>query len=484
MPVDGIVPTNGAADERPQVKDIPDEEILDDVSCLTAAPQDTDTAVQSAGQAALSCWWMEMSTVSVASEPFRIQEAIQMLEQEGRAVNATVFGPPKGRNKNQAWQKFLQRRNVVFRPVVRGLDERREANDDAIRDTIQALSRAKGVGYVALLSTDTGFLSQLQDCIVSGNKVVLFIPARRTMIIRYYEENGMQVKQLPEEDNTCHVRALLEANGTGNVKLAEPYAEFLTPEAAAEMTDILQECGFPTGERVYLNQLIAKFWFAHSLGTLTVYPFNLAVTAMRDAITSVSSIRSWQSSGKPLAFFLPVSGPGTGKAAKFGSRLARRIFRGGGPFMLSDSSNLTCAALTELGYMDEDLNADLTEAIFCFVNSTDNKYRLRKLDLLPAGQAKTQELDRQLRQAFLSNGTDAQWRVGPNSRAGVQKILVASEMLPQGRASQAELFTAMGDYARCHDLPEMRTFNGRAWRIMRFNDRCPTTRGVIEVARP
>ncbi|CAJ1460595.1 unnamed protein product [Effrenium voratum] len=203
--------------------------------------------------------------------------------------------------------------------------------------------------------------------------------------------------------------------------------------------------------------------------------------AARDVITSASSVQSWQSCGQQLAFVLPVAG--VGKAANFGSGLARRIFYGGGPFMLSDSANLTCAALTKLGYLDEDLNTDLTEAILCFINATDNKTKLRKLDLLPADHAEARQIDAQLRQAFLSNRTDAQWRVGPRCSAQVQSILVASELLPRGPVPRGELFAAMGAYIQRRNLPEMQTFNGRAWRIMRSRDRCPTTRGVIEVAR-
>ncbi|CAJ1460589.1 unnamed protein product [Effrenium voratum] len=166
------------------------------------------------------------------------------------------------------------------------------------------------------------------------------------------------------------------------------------------------------------------------------------------------------------------------------SACKKNPLRGGGPFMLNDSAHLTSKALTKLGYLDEKMNLDLAEAMFCFLNCTDNKQLLRKLNLLPAAQETTGEVDRILHQAFLSSKTDAQWRIGPGSLKAVQQLLVASDMLPKGPVSQEDVFAAMEVYSRRHDLPEMQTFNGRAWRIMRFNDTNPTKRGVIEIALP
>ena len=309
--------------------------------------------------------------------------------------------------KNREWNQFLQRRNVVFRPVARGQDERREATDEAIHDKIKSLARAKGVDFVALLSSDQGFLSPLQQCIASGTKVALFVPETCFGAIKFYKGNGVHVRKLPVEQNSCHIRALLHADGRGTVNRAEAYEGCLTDEAVTELEGFLQDWGEPS---CFLIQLLAKFWFVNSLGTLTVFPLQHGVMAARDVITSASSVQSWQSCGQQLAFVLPVAG--VGKAANFGSGLARRIFYGGGPFMLSDSANLTCAALTKLGYLDEDLNTDLTEAILCFINATDNKTKLRKLDLLPADHAEARQIDAQLRQAFLCFCRTGQTRSG------------------------------------------------------------------------
>ena len=384
----------------------------------------------------------------------------------------------------QEWQRFLRARNVAFQAVARGRDERKEANDDAIQAKIRQLADTTGLDRLALLSADTGFLRSLQDCIMSGTEVTLFTPEKCFGAAGFYEANGILVQKLPAARNTSKIRALLYDDGTGAVNMAEPYAAFCNEENALQVMDFLRSWGYLSGEGVRLVQPIAKFWFSNEMGTLTVFPSQLATMALSDAITSFSGSQSWRACDSHLAFFLPVSSAGKGSAAKFGTRLARRIFRGGGPFILNDSADLTSKALTKLGYLDDKMNADLAEAMFCFVNCTDNKQHLRKLNLLPAAQATTGEVDRILHQAFLSNNTDAQWRIGPGSLKAVQQLLVASDMLPKGAVSQEDVFAAMEVYSRRHYLPEMQTFNGRAWRIMRFNDTNPTKRGVIEIALP
>ena len=415
-----------------------------------------------------------------------MQKAIEILEKEGRRVHVTVFGPPEGRRSSTEWKQFLQSKNVVFQPVARGQDEKREANDEAIDAEIQSRARAKDVDCIALLSTDTGFLSSLQHCSLFGTETVLLIPDIKFEAIRFYEANRVRVQRIPTERNLTRVRARLRADGSGAVKLSKPYTAIENESRAAAVMSFLQDQGYYNhGACMYLIQSIAKFWFANDLGTLTVFPFQLATIAMSTAIESASSTQSWQAWGTQLAFFLPASNPGPRSAdtsSRFGSRLARSVYRGGGPFILKDSSNLTRKALMKLGYMDYQLNTDLSEAMLCFVNRSENKNLLRKLGLLPAEGASNMEVDCILRQAFLSNGTPGQWRVGPRSSKEVQQVLAAANVLPKGPTTQKELFAAMGVYARRHGLPEMRTFNGRAWRILRFLDRSPTTRGVIEIA--
>ena len=409
-----------------------------------------------------------------------MQKAIELLEKQNRKVKTTIFGPPGARRSSREFKQFLQGRNVVFQPVERGQDARSEANDEAIQCAIESLARNKRVRCVALLSSDKGFLSSLQDCMMRGTQAVLFVQETKFEAIRFYKANRVPVQSLPTERNSTRIRAVLHADGSGDVKMAAPYTAFDNETQATAVMGFLQDLGcYNHEEGMYLIQSVAKLWFANKLGRLTVFPSQLATIAMSSAIASNSLLPP----SRPLAFFLPVSGVGMGKAEQFGSRLARSMFKGGGPFMLKDSAALTRTALTKLGYMDDDLNADLTEAMFIFVNLTGNKHFLRKLGMLPSEQASAQEIDDMLRQAFLSNKTCAQWRVGPRCSKQVQQILVAAGLLPTGRVSEDELLDAMSAYLLRHGLPEMQTFNGKAWRIMRFNNTNPCKREVLEIAR-
>lgn len=73
--------------------------------------------------------------------------------------------------------------------------------------------------------------------------------------------------------------------------------------------------------------------------------------------------------------------------------------------MLKDTPDLTVRALTRPGFLDTGLNADVAEAMFLLVNSSDNKACLRKIGMLPAARDSSLEVEAKLRAAFLSNKT-------------------------------------------------------------------------------
>ena len=59
------------------------------------------------------------------------------------------------------------------------------------------------------------------------------------------------------------------------------------------------------------------------------------------------------------------------------------IHRGGSP-LIKDSSYLTSKALQKLEFLDDQENADLSETMFCFLNSSMTKTNLRLRGMLPA----------------------------------------------------------------------------------------------------
>ena len=159
-----------------------------------------------------------------------------------------------------------------------------------------------------------------------------------------------------------------------------------------------------------------------------------------------------------------------------------RRFLGEGPFMLQDSRSLVRRALKRLGYMDDNMNSDLCEAMLVFMNAPDNRYTLRKsLDTLPTLEYTFAEAEEKLRGAFLSHRTDAQWRTAPRD-GEVRNLLQKHGFLTTAKAAPKDVFHAMTRYARKQYLPEMKTYNGLVFGIPRSMDSSPTSSGTIEIA--
>ena len=95
----------------------------------------------------------------------------------------------------------------------------------------------------------------------------------------------------------------------------------------------------------------------------------------------------WQQYRENLAFVLPCAARRGGSKATalrvYWSLRDRQVYQGGGPFMLRSSEDLVPRVLQRLGYLDQELNGSLAEAILVFVNTNYNKGTLRKMNLLP-----------------------------------------------------------------------------------------------------
>ena len=301
-----------------------------------------------------------------------------------------------------------------------------------------------------------------------------------------------------EERTGARVRAILLEDGTGSVEMADaappidPRELHARNEESKARFDVLAHffgmSDEQSAERVYLIQLCVKFWFTNSLGKLVVFPHGFASTAVHDLIQSANR-QNLKKRSESLAYFLPMTSVGASmtntQRRRFGTALAREVFMGGGPFVLQDSSDMVERALRRLGYLDDALNVDLEEAMFCFLNSASNKHVLRKLAMLPTSGDTSQMVQESLGAAFLSSNSSGGWRIlrqGPKGfllHALKQEELLSPESIRS--CSQEDLFEAMKVYARRHGLPAMRTFNGLVRRIQDHVEVNPTKRGLIEI---
>ena len=237
-----------------------------------------------------------------------------------------------------------------------------------------------------------------------------------------------------------------------------------------------------------MYEVLVHKWIGLSHGL----PTNKAsVLAVHDHVTQ-GGRRSWEHNGDRLAFFLPTtSTAGRGRwldLETYGNIQSRAIFRGGGPFMLPDSPNLTAEALRRLGFLDDGLNGNLAEAMLVFANLSDNKNTVRRLGMLPDPEDKSLDVERKLRSAFLSTASPGKWC--RNETALSQKVLQTLEradMLPQkgpSEYSHEEIFEAMKSFVSRQKLPRMHTFNGLRFRIRRYIERKnPSMRKEVDFRR-
>ena len=396
-----------------------------------------------------------------------------------------VFAAP-GFNLTKAWASLFERKEVQFRPVERNPKNRGEANDEAIVRACKILAASKKNRYIVLLASDCGFLDVLQEIAEEGASVCLCTSARNLGAISRFRKCGVRVIELVSQTSSFSaVRAILNADGSGHVELAKPFKYDGSGSEDRELcSNFLHDLGYLPESDTTLTQSTAKFWFANSLGSIAVFPQQLATEKV---CRMVSRRRRWQRYRDDLVLLLPLAATPQRLSTKqqniYGTPLGRRLYAGGGPVMLKDSKNLVRRAFTKLGYLDGRLNTDMEEAALLFVNAPDNCHRLRKvLDLLPSEGDTVADVIDKLRSALRSNLTDARWRVAP-SDSKIRQLLCKQGFLSNVNAVAEDVLRAMSQYSLQHGLPAMRSYNGYVFRILRSLDKSIGTARPIEIGR-
>ncbi|CAE7458756.1 Pdk3 [Symbiodinium sp. CCMP2592] len=192
------------------------------------------------------------------------------------------------------------------------------------------------------------------------------------------------------------------------------------------MMDFLHSYDCPVTEQT-LHTVAIKFWYQQpvkKLASLAVFPPEATYRGVHDMIAD----REWspQKWHRELAYCLPLTSLGNTHSKqvqdRYGSILQRRIFHGGGPFMLEHSDCLVPSMLTRLGFLDSGLNSDIREAMFLFMNGSHNKSNLRRVGLLDKATLPVSEASALLHSAFLSNRTCGWQRAPADDMA--RKVLV------------------------------------------------------------
>lgn len=232
---------------------------------------------------------------------------VTTLKAERHKVETTLFAAPRRVENNKC--RFMQEPDVMFEPVLRSDDESSEPNDEAIQIAIQECTVRDDVACIALMTSDTGFIDTLVQLQFAGLSTVVFIPETKYGVLGKYRDANIKVLKLSTPDlSGPRVRAVLDRHGDGSVHLAGPYKSLDNSAAGKRLAQFLKDLGF-MGETGYLVQAVAKFWFAHCLGPLTVFPPQLATIAVHDVVQDSSG--NWEGYTGSLAFCLPLSSTST-----------------------------------------------------------------------------------------------------------------------------------------------------------------------------
>eukprot|EP00439_Symbiodinium_sp_Y106_P073678 s678_g13.t4 len=401
-----------------------------------------------------------------------VKEAIGMLRKKGLDVWTTVYAEPR-REDNKNWGEFFKGADTSFCPVPRR-EDLGEANDEQMMADMRLLacSTARSATSarlaIALLTSDTDFLETVAFATGLGIDTMVLIPHRHVNTTQAYRGQGFQVMPiLQRELCSPKVRAILHGDGSGS----EEEAEGIKP--------LLQDLGYcqpspgPREARPFLGHAAAKLWYNEGLADIEVFPAPLAIATLHQLVQNqgAKGVKSgkWQRYHDNLAFVLPCAARRGGSKASamriYGSLRDRQIYQGGGPFILRTSEDLVPRVLQRLGYLDNDLNGSLAEAILVFVNTNYNKGTLRKMNLLPKVSDSADLAAKKLHQAFMSTASPGIWQVVPSDRFLRQLLQKRGFTDDSLDANPDELMKAMQRYAEDAQLPRMESYNGYAFRI-------------------
>ena len=417
----------------------------------------------------------------------QVCDAMEYLAKQFGDVSALVFAAP-GIVNDKNMNELSRRSEVSCVPIPRAQNQAAEPNDDAIISEIQKCAKSPRGACVALFTNDKGFASVIKHSMSDKHRFYVLIKSTSFAVADFYKEQGIPVLTLPVEARLTTVKAILHPDGDGTVELGEAIDPSANRARRVAMYDSWEEllkgqgCSASfSSSGGYPVQRIAKFWFANSLGSLCVFPLSVGTFALNSALRQRP--RKWISDTESFALVVPVRrGKSKSQLNKYGSRLGCSIFLGGGPFMLQDSGDLVAQALKKLGYLDDSWNTDLTEALNCFWNATNNKHVLRKLGFLIDPLDTASDAAAKLRTALLSDSTNGLWQRGGTCTHTAITILRSKNLLPRSSKSPAmdETWSAMKTYAKVHQLPKMKTFNALAAQITRHSNQTdPSRRGTI-----
>lgn len=217
---------------------------------------------------------------------------------------------------------------------------------------------------------------------------------------------------------------------------------------------------------------VAKFWYDNSLGNLTVFPEHYATRSLaklfreslcRAIASRDSSCITWNSSHSDLAFVVPSRTTRTSEHT-YGTRKCASLVRGGGHFIMRESSELVQRVLHRMGFIDGGMNACLEEGVDVFASCSLNARALRKAGLNMRDSGTLNDKINNIRKVFLSNSFSGSLQLPP-SDVDVRRGLFRLRLLPFESAPADEVFDVMASHLISQGTPPKRTYNGRVLQL-------------------
>lgn len=395
--------------------------------------------------------------------PKHFDGIVQAVKRHGELQQGYIFASTMGKN----WKQLVAALGLELREVERRAGGK-DPNDIAISLEAARLAFQENVDAIALAAPDLDFL-YLVDFLQrhSSIQVLTLFPRLCSPSVAYAFKQKSKVDWFmtgsqEKEETPPKKKMLLHPNGISTIADLHP-EEFDNAKVQQEAVDTLRstliDLEYLEDQEQPLLPAMCKFAASHAL-TLTVWPKHLAIAQLLKVLEAPPS---WKRNDHHLVFVLPRGKPAATKKwlQECGSLKAVEYVRGGGAFLKMDGAALVPEVLQQLGYLDEEMNKDLSEAIDVFANMKDNHKALQLLDISIKPDFSVHRKVALVHCALVSPRVGGEWQTAPGDDLA-RRYLAANGYLRTSSAPRGDVFAALHSFSQQMQLPTTRTYNAAA----------------------
>lgn len=413
--------------------------------------------------------------------PSSWQPAMEAVRSKGALARTLVFGAPRLCNSTD-WKRKIRTLRIEFVPVPRTTGGSKDPNDIAIGMEATKLLYNKEVGGIALVAGDPDFIYVSQRFLQWGYRFLAVFPeGLGGGRARAFADAGAELawfqrgfEQRPS-DGKAKKMSMLSNDGTS---VFVPRVDVDGMDTNDDVVEVLLKYEYMLNADDPLIPAIVRFYVANQLGPLPVWPDENAIAAIHETIQS-NPHRNWTPYQGGAVYVIPWSQSASkANVRECGTRTCARIFRGGGPFVTDDSRDLVHYILTRLGFLDNDFNTDVGEAVDMFKSMSMNRRKLGEMGFsIPAHLSEDSKVAI-LHTAFVSPRSHGSWQIAPQD-GGIRHKFILEHLVPEG-VGRDQMFAALRTYVEREGLPLRKTYNGLVFEVSRYiNAADPTRREVV-----